>query len=169
MIASQEIKSRIFTTPLNTTSTCVCLSVCVSECVCVCVCFTHTCIKWENGPKTMGCIVTVTGLLWKREVMRRVVQTMVSDLDVYVCLVDCLKHDSATTTSVTNGATGCAHTPVWNPTAVRYVESYLHNWAAKTDIQLDVLVPQQLSKKTVIPMCNDISRNTNVKGYTRML
>ena len=30
------------------------------------------------------------------------------DLDVYVCLVDCLKHDSATTTSITNGATGCA-------------------------------------------------------------
>ena len=30
------------------------------------------------------------------------------DLDVYVCLVDCLKHDSATTTSVANGATGCA-------------------------------------------------------------
>ena len=30
------------------------------------------------------------------------------DLDVYVCLVDCLKHDSATTTSIANGATGCA-------------------------------------------------------------
>ena len=30
------------------------------------------------------------------------------DLDVYVCLVDCLKHDSATTTSITNDATGSA-------------------------------------------------------------
>ena len=30
------------------------------------------------------------------------------DLNVFVCLVDCLKHDSATTTSVANGATGCA-------------------------------------------------------------
>ena len=30
------------------------------------------------------------------------------EIDVYVCLVDCLKHDSATTTSITNGATGSA-------------------------------------------------------------
>ena len=29
------------------------------------------------------------------------------ELDVYVCLVDCLKHDSATTTSTINSSTGC--------------------------------------------------------------
>ena len=31
----------------------MCVSLCVREC------YAHTCIKWENWPKTMGCIVTL--------------------------------------------------------------------------------------------------------------